>query len=262
MTADRSVFRDAAVLGRKLEGEYILDAHTHVGGRSCIYHLPDSSVEDMIAEMDRHGVDAAITFSFAGITSDPVYGNDIVAQSVGRYPGRLTGFATVNPHYRSEIRAELERCAGLGIRGIKLIADYQRYPTEGPALFAAYEFAHEHSWIMLNHNWGAPAFLDRLAETFSNACFVIGHFSLHYAEVVAARENVYQCTCAALNMGDIEALVEAVPVEKIIFGSDFTDLPMAFGLSPVLYARIGDDDKRKILGLNAKSMLERWPGSA
>lgn len=260
MISEPSVFRETAMLGGRVDGEYILDAHTHIGGRSSIYHLPDSSTDRMIAEMDRHGVNSAITFSFAGITSDPLYGNDEVAGGVRQFPDRFIGFATVNPHYHIGMKEELERCAGMGLRGIKLIADYQRYPTEGPALFPAYEFAHEHSWIMLNHNWGPPAFLDKLAETFSSACFIVGHYSLLYADVIAARENVYQCTCAALNLGDIEALLDIVPVEKIVFGSDFTDLPIMFGMAPILYARISDEAKRKILGLNAKAMLQRWPG--
>ena len=148
----------------------------------------------------------------------------------------------------------------MGLRGIKLIADYQRYPTEGPGLFPAYEYAHENSWMILNHNWGSPAFLDNVATTFSKACFIIGHFSLAYAEVVAKHANVFQCTCAALNFADTEALVDAIPADKIVFGSDMPDLPLMFSMAPVLFARISDDDKRWILGLSAKSMIERWPG--
>ena len=255
-----SKFREMAMLGKKLDGEYILDAHTHIGGRSKIYHLPDSSTDEMVAEMDRHGIDLAITFPFSGITSDFAFGNDVTSDGVNRYPDRFVGFACCNPHYHAEMKDELERCKGMGLRGIKLIAGYQRYPAEGPGLFPAYEYAHENCWPILNHNWGTPKFLDKLASTFSNACFVIGHFSLAYAVVVLAHDNVFQCTCAALNFGDIEALVDAVPPDKIVYGSDFTDLPIMFSMAPILYARISDDDKRKILGLTAKTVLDRWPG--
>lgn len=261
MMLEYSVFQEMAAEGRKLDVEFVLDAHTHIGGTSKWYHLPDASTEGMVVEMDRIGVDQAITFSFAGATSDFVYGNDTVAAEVRKYPERFVGFATVNPHYHADMKQELERCKANGLRGIKLIADYQRYPREGPGLFPAYEFAHEHSWIMLNHNWGTPDFLDRLAETFSDACFIIGHyFGPMYADVVSRRENVFQCTCAALNFADVETMVDTMPVEKIVFGSDFTDLPIMFSMGPILYAHISDDDKRKILGLNGKAMLERWPG--
>jgi predicted TIM-barrel fold metal-dependent hydrolase len=265
MKHENSTFRKAVMLREKLEGELVIDAHTHIGSRSSIYHLPDSSNADLVREMDRLGVSQAITFSFAGVTSDYVLGNDVCAQAVSEYPDRFIGFTVVNPHYHTEMKAELERCRAMGLRGIKLISDYQLYPVEGPGLFPAYEYAHEHGLMILSHNWGPPAFLDKLATTFSNACFILGHYfsgaAAGYAEVVAKRDNVYQCTCAALNFGDHETMVDLMPVEKIVFGSDVPDLPTMFSLAPILYARISDDAKRKIIGLNAKAMIDRWPGT-
>ena len=260
MTAQSSVFRDIAALGAKLDGELIIDAHTHTGGLSKWYHLPDGSTPEMIREMDRHGVDRIITFPFSSITSDYAFGNDTVAGAVRTYPERMVGFACVNPHYHMEIKDELERCRQMGLRGIKMIAAYQLYPAEGPNLIPAYEYAHEHSWPMLNHDWGSPEYLDKLATTYCNACFIIGHYSLAFAEVIARHDNVFQCTCAALNFGDMERLVDIMPSEKIVYGSDFTDIPIMFSMAPILYARITDDDKRNILGLAAKGILERWPG--
>ena len=262
MRQQDSKLRRIAMLRERIEGEYVVDAHTHIGGRSMFYHLPDSSTEDMIAEMDRIGVDLAITFPFAGVTSDFAYGNDLAAEAVKAFPERFIGFACMNPHYHTEMKAELERCRQMGLRGIKLIAHYQKYPIEGPGLFPAYEYAHENSWMILSHEWGPPEFLDKLATTFSNACFIVGHyFNPLYAEVVTRRENVFQCTCAALNFGDVETMVDSMPAEKIVFGSDMPDLPLMFSLAPILYARIPDSDKRRIIGCTAKSMIERWPGT-
>ena len=260
MKGKDSVFRQIAMLGRKLEGEYVIDAHTHLGGLSKWYHLPDSSTDDMIAEMDRHGIDRIITFPFSSITSDFAHGNDMVAAAVIAHPDRLVGFACVNPHYHTEMKAELDRCKQIGLRGIKMIGAYQLYPAEGPNFFPAFEYAHENSWMMLNHNWGSPEYLDKLAGIFTNACFIIGHYSTAYAEVIAKYDNIFQCTCAALNFGQIEVLLDVVPADRIVYGSDFTDLPIMFSMAPILYARISDDDKRKILGLTAKAMIERWPG--
>lgn len=265
MRTQYSRFHEIAREAKGLEGELVIDAHSHIGGLAKWYHLPDSTTEGMVAEMDRLGVDLAVTFSFTGVTSDYVAGNDTVVREIAKFPDRFVGLATVNPHYSHLMTDELDRCRANGLRGIKLIADYQKYPTDGPGLFPAYEYAHEHSWIILNHNWGSPDFLDKLATTFTNACFIIGHYvGPIYGEVVTRRENVFQCTCAALNFGDIENMLDVMPVEKVMFGSDFTDLPVMFSMGPILYARISDDDKRAILGLTAKSVLEHWnamPGS-
>ena len=110
--------------------------------------------------------------------------------------------------------------------------------------------------IMINHYWGKPQFLDTLAQGYPDACFIIGHYSTQYASVLSKRENVYQCTCAALMFGDVEKLVEKVDADKIVYGSDLTDLDGPFGLAPILYAKIPDQDKRKILGLTMQKILD------
>jgi predicted TIM-barrel fold metal-dependent hydrolase len=247
-------FHEYAMAGEPLRDELVIDMHTHLGSFNY-YHIPDGDTDSVVKEMDRLGVDLACTFAFAGVNSDFVYGNDVTADAMKRYPERFIGFAVMNPHYPDEMIPELERCLGLGFRGIKLIAAYQNYPEDGPAFIPAYRFAHENRLIVLSHGWARPDFLDGLAKEYPNATFIIGHGPSDFADVVKNRPNVYQCTCAALSFGDIERMAAAMPVEKILYGSDFTDLPMPFSFGPILYARIPDDAKRAILGLNAKTML-------
>lgn len=264
MSWQDSKFRSLAMQGKPMDGEYILDFHSHTGGKCMWYHLPDSSTDEMVAEMDRHGVDMAVTFPFSSITSDFVHGNRIVADAVSKHPARLVGFACVNPHYPDEIKPELAECKQLGLRGVKLIPHYQKYPEEGPNILLACEFAHENHWPILNHNWGPPEYLEKLARTYHNACFIMGHYfgdiSPAYADVVRRCDNVFQCTCAALNFGEVETMARIMPPDKLVYGSDFTDLPIMFSMAPILYARISDDDKRKILGLTGKRILETWNG--
>ncbi len=252
-----SKFREMAINGEPLKGELVIDAHTHLGYFNH-YHIPDSDIPSVVREMDRTGVNHACTFAFAGVNSDFVYGNDVTAEAMRLFPDRFTGFTVVNPHYPHEMVPELERCHKLGFRGIKLIAAYQDYPAEGPAFIPACGYAHENGLFMLNHYWGSPEHLDHLARTYSRACFIIGHFSIDYAEVVKRRSNVYQCTCAALMYNDIEKTASCMPDEKIVYGSDFTDLPIMFSMGPVLFARISDESKRRILGLNMERLLDEW----
>jgi hypothetical protein len=251
MIWDKSVLKEMAAMGETLVNEYVVDVHTHIGG-------PGDSAGDMVAEMDRLGINSAITFH--SITSDYEYGNDAVTAAVSQFPDRLVGLSIVNPHYHTEVESELERARVNGLRGIKIIADYQKYPSDGPNLFPAFEYAHEHRWIMLSHEWGMPLFLDNLATTFGNACFIVGRFTPAYADLIKSHDNIFQCTTGATRFGDIKALTEVIPAEKIVFGSDYPNLPIMFSMGPILYAKIDDDDKRKIIGLNSRGILERWPG--
>jgi predicted TIM-barrel fold metal-dependent hydrolase len=46
--------------------------------------------------------------------------------------------------------------------------------------------------------------------------------------------------------------------DRILFGSDLTDLPIAWGLAQVMYAKIPESDKRKILGENLKALIKKY----
>jgi len=235
------------------------DCHGHLGGRSSHYYIPDGTLEQTVAEMDRLGVEKVCVFSFAGVMSDEAFGNDIVAEAVRRYPERFVGFALLNPHRgRGAMLDELARCAKLGLRGIKLIPHYQGYPEEGPLIDVACQWAHDHQQIILNHGWGSPAQIERLVCTYPDGCFVAGHATTAYAEVMKRHENLYVCSCPLLAPRACEELVEAIGADRLLFGSDLQDLPIAWGLGPILFARLSEEDKRLILGDNLRRILERY----
>lgn len=248
-------FAEIARAGRALEGELVIDAHTHLGLMSH-YHVPRAEAGELVAYMDRYGIDRACTFAFAGIMSDFVYGNDLVAEAVRAYPERFIGYVTLSANYPEEMLPELERCEALGLRGIKLIAGYQGQPEETERFFPVYEWAQAKRKIILSHQWGRPEFLDEIAGRYPDVSFHIGHLNLAYAPVVRRRDNVYTTTTFVPWPGAIEQAVQAFGAEKILFGSDFPDLDTSLNLGPLLTARISDADKRAILGLNMERVLE------
>ncbi len=239
--------------------EPIWDCHGHLGGRFSHYHLPDASLEATVAEMDRQGVAKVCVFSFAGVSSDERYGNDVVAEAVAAYPERFVGFTMVNPHRGpDEMWRELERGASLGLRGVKLIPHYQGYPPEGPNIDPACLWAHERRQLILNHHWGSAEQVERLVSTYSEACFLTGHTTTAYAEVMHRHANLYVCSCPLLDPRACENVVAAIGAERFLFGSDLQDLPIAWGLGPILFARVRPAEKRLILGGNLRRLLESY----
>jgi len=250
----RSSIKAAAMRGDRL-GCLVIDAHTHLGGFFNYYHIPYGQAAEVVSHMDAVGIDEACAFSFAGVNSDFRLGNDLIARAVSRFPKRLHGFATLNLNYPETWIPELQRCREMGLVGVKLIGEYQFRKTEQTALGPVYEYASTHGMIMLNHYWGEPAYLKGIALKNAGACFVIGHYSLAYAEVANEVENVYQCTCVPLGYRQVEEMVERIDPKKIVFGSDLTDLDPGLGLAPIAYAEIPDSKKRLILGGNIRKVL-------
>ena len=150
----------------------------------------------------------------------------------------------------------LERCARLGLRGVKLIPHYQGYPEQGPLIDAACQWAHDRRQIILNHSWGPPEHMGRLLGAYPDACFIAGHTTTAYAELMKRHANLFVCSCPLLGPRDCEKTVAALGADRLLFGSDLQDLPIAWGLGPILFARIPAEEKRMILGGNLRKRLE------
>lgn len=250
-------------MGEKPKDVQLWDNHGHLGNSSCHYYIPDGHVDELVREMDRFGIEKVCAFSLSGLFSDEVFGNDQTIKAINRHPDRFVGFTILNPFRGPEaMRRELERCAALGMRGIKLIPTYQGYPEEGPNIDAACEWAHEHQQIILNHYWGGPAQMERLVSTYPDACFFTGHTTMAYADIMQKYENLYVCSCPVHQPRIVEQVVAAIGAERFMFGSDLTDLPVAWGFGPILFARISEAEKRLILGENLRRVLERYSLSA
>lgn len=245
--------------GVKPDAIEIYDNHGHLGGSGGHYHVPDGDTELMVRDMDRYGIRTVCVFSLQGVFSDERYGNDIIINAVNRFPDRFIGFALVNPHRGEQFMLdELQRCRQAGLRGIKLIPTYQAYPKEGPNIDVPCRFAHEHRQFILNHDWSSPQQMERLVATYTDACFFTGHTTTAYADIMKRYANLFVCTCPVHKPCDVERVVRTIGADRFLFGSDLTDLPIAWGLGPILFARISEREKRLIIGENLKRLMERY----
>lgn len=246
--------------GLPLSDELVVDSHMHLGLYNQ-YYVPFSehvdAVHQLIRHMDRLGIDKGCIWSMGGQTADVVPLNDLIIDAVEKYPDRFIGYTFVNLNYPEVMVDELERCFDLGLRGIKLIPAYHAYPADGENLHIAYEFANQHSLPMHIHNLPESEALDKLAEKYDKAVFQIGHYNRSYNEVMKQRQNVCGILTEQPHPGFIERLVEDDVIDKALLGSDCVYFDAAFGIGPIAYARISYEDKRKLLGLNAKRILER-----
>jgi predicted TIM-barrel fold metal-dependent hydrolase len=255
----RSRLASCIYRGAALQGELVIDAHTHLGVFKD-YFIPKADAQDLVAYMDRFGISKACTFAFAGVNSDFRYGNDLVAQACRDYPSRFIGYVTLNANYPEELVEELERGERLGLQGIKLITAYQGHPEETERFYPVYEWANARRKIILSHQWGRPEYLSELARRYPQVSFHIGHLNFAYAPVVRRHDSVFTTTTFVPWPGAIERAVREFGAEKLLFGSDFPDLDASLNLGPLLTAEISDEAKRLILGRNMERILKEHAG--
>lgn len=245
--------------GQPLNHIPVVDLHAHLAGASDYYYIPYSDPDDVVAYLDRYGVAHSLNFAIT-INSDPAPGNRHVYEAARRHPERLSALTMLHAQFPEDWPALLREGHAAGTRGIKLIAAYQGARDDAMDWSPAFDVAHDKPWMVLSHSWGAPATLERWAKNYPGLIFICGHATGLYREVVSAYDNVYLSTCAAFcagRHGRIEALVNQMPVEKILHGSDALDLDLGTSIGPIAYADISEQAKEKILGGNAVTLMKR-----
>ena len=251
--------------GEPLQGITIIDGHAHLGEYPGFFiNRPDA--DSMVEVMDRIGVQAAIVSANAALRSDPEYGNQMVVQAVRNHPGRFLGYVVANPHYAEELEASLNRYLDQpGMVAIKLHPElHDDYPLLGPRYEPMWAVAAARSVPVLFHTYfGGDSLEDiaRLAVKYPTVPLLVGHMlqdkSLEaMAELANSFSNIYVDLSVPEIFGVTEFFVEALDdVSKLIFGTDFPWGNCHFRVGAVIYARVSEEIKRKILGGNIAQLL-------
>ena len=89
---------------------------------------PNGSVKRLLEIGDRAGVDKFVVHSAATTPHQVKSINNFIKASVLAHPDRFVGLCTIHPGMEDPI-AELERAESLGLKGIKLHPDFQKFAT-------------------------------------------------------------------------------------------------------------------------------------
>ncbi len=243
----------------------VIDLHAHYGHFRGIY-MPNHGPQQMIATMDRCGVDLMVSSGHTAL-ADMVRGNAEMAAVTAQYPGRWYAYLTYDPHLRELGRRELELYdTRPTFAGIKLHPTFHQTPITADAYRPVLEFAAARSLLLLTHTWGgsafdSPAHIAQVAERYPSITLLCGH-SGHgqFAECmdVARRfSNVYlELTAAYAVRGVIEDMVERVGAHKVVLGYDLPWFDPHYAIGCVVMAHISDEARRLILRENALRLLQ------
>lgn len=244
--------------GARLEGVRVFDCHAHVGHFG---NVRSPALDRQVREMDRLGIELAAVSSVEAIFGDIARGNDEVAEAIARYPGRFIGFCHVSAQYPDLMLPELERCLrNPSFRGIKV---YQVGTNYDDAKFdPVWAFARDRGLPVLAHTWGGNVTgLDRAAARFPQVAFLAGHSGSGFAyqpyiDMAKRLPNFHlDLTYSREHTNMIEAMVDAVGAGRIVWGSDAPTFSMSQQVGKILFARIPDEAKRKILFDNAAALF-------
>jgi len=275
----------------------IIDFHTHIFPPSIkkerqkyidadplfatLYSSPGAKLvaaEELIASMDEEGIDISVVLNIGwGRHQLCAKTNDYIMESIARYPRRLVGFGTVQPHSPKEALNEIERCARGGLKGIgEIRPDTQNFDPANEAVVPIIEAIIGHNLILLTHasepvghhyagkGTVTPDRLYPLITGYPDLRLVCAHwggglpFYALMPEVKEAMKNVLFDTAASpflYNKEVYRQVIQLVGAEKILFGSDYPVMKPGRLLKEVSSLNLPGETEGLILSGNARRLL-------
>lgn len=169
--------------------------------------------------------------------ADLRYANDWMLALQRQHPDRVRGYVAVNPNYTQDALDEIARGLDAGLIGIKLAASRR---ANDPLLDPICLLAAERRVPVLHHIWqhrrrdypGQEASdaveLGRLAARHPSVVFLLAHIGgggdwLHSLPAVRELANVMiDLSGSGVDGGMLEACLESVGVERLLWGADLT----------------------------------------
>jgi uncharacterized protein len=276
----------------------LIDFHTHIFPASIstrrerffsnepafelLYASAKSKLVDagqLIAQMDEHGVDKAVTFGFPWCSVDIAkQHNDYILEASAIYPDRLIGFCCVDP-MQPEAPAEVARCLEAGMSGVGELAfycsDFDCSDLGGMDEIMALALQFDCPLMLHTNEPVGHAYPGKTSNTLSQIyAFVKKHpanrlvlahwgggifwYNLMKKEVAAVLRNVWFDTAASpyLYRPDIFRLaVELAGADKILLGTDYPLLSVSRYLDEMHQAGLTEEQQEMIGYRNALGLL-------
>jgi len=252
----------------------IIDAHMHVG-QPGVFFAPETTLDHILYRMDQLNISSAICTDNQSLTNVSMESMAELRSNFERSGSRIHYLAVYDPRRANECIEMIRECQDwAGLAGIKIHPSFHGVSAEDESYDGIWQFASKNSLPILSHTWSSsdynpiqrlstPERFERYLKTYGDVKFVLGHAGGRGAGRHDAVRIVNEYPNAYLDFaGDvfchslIESLVDSVPVEKILFGTDFPWIDPRANLSRVLLADIPTSAKQYILHENALSVYD------
>lgn len=262
------------------DGFKIIDTHCHiypekiaaraVAGTDTFYGTKakcDGTSDSLLKINEACGIDHSLVQSVATTPKQVRSINDFIAQTVATSGGRLTGLGTLHPDSEDQ-RADVRHLVDLGLKGVKLHPDIQRFKIDDYRCLKIYELCEEFGLPILMHtgdkryDFSNTNRLVPILETYSNLTVIgahMGGWSLwdEASLELAGTPNLYVDCSSTMYWVPLDKTAEMIRrygADRVLFGTDYPmwhpedELEMFFKLN------LSDEERLLILSENAEKL--------
>ncbi|MCL2024079.1 MAG: amidohydrolase family protein, partial [Oscillospiraceae bacterium] len=236
------------------------------------YEMPmgyDGTAANLIKTGTAAGIDKFVVCSVATLPTQVRNINKFIAKSVEESDGRFWGYGTLHPDCE-DIPALVDEIIALGLVGVKIHGDFQRFDIDSPAAMRLYECI-ENRLPLLTHSgdyrtgYTKPARVVNIARAFPKLDIIAAHmggwseWGSHAAEL--AEFGVYVDTCSSLYAVKprfAKLLIETFGTDKVFFGTDYPMWRAKKELEYIGNLHLSDSEREGILSGNFLRFISKY----
>ncbi len=263
----------------------IIDAHTHIypdkiaekAGKSIgeFYELPilaPGTADDLINAMDKAGISKSLICS-AAITPNRVMNiNNFLGAAVNDNPNKFIGFGTIHPLMEySEMKEEFIRLKSLGLHGVKIHPDFQKFLLDCDESISMFKLAAEMNIPFLIHvgdyryEYSEPSRLRKVLNKITDLKVICAHFGGWSIwnegwKELADCENVWVDTSSSLYSLDDKTAVSIInryDDDKVLYGTDYPMWIPEVEVNKIKSLPLSQEKKDKIFYKNIVKFFEQ-----
>ena len=196
-----------------------------------------------------------------------------VVESINRFTASMLdettfGFGTIHADYVNK-QEEILRRLDMGLVGIKIHPDMQKFHIDDPRMFEVYELLSEKGALLMLHmgddryDYSQPARLAKIMDMFPNLKVVGAHLGGYHCweeslMYLCGRQNLWFDTSSSLQFIDIELAKKIIGthgINRILFGTDYPITDQNEELKWIELLDFTEEEKKAVFYENAAKLL-------
>lgn len=258
----------------------IIDAHCHIypdkiaqkaaDGTGNFYHMTPL-MDGKISTLLEHGQNAGTThFIVQSVATTPLQVssiNNFIANAVAESDGKFTGLGTLHPDSEN-IKEDIEELKSLGLKGVKLHPDIQKFKIDDYRMLKIYELCEGNLPILMHtgdsrFDFSNPNRMVPILDIYTNLTVIGAHFGgwsvwEEATEKLSKYKNFYVDTSSslyAMSPEKAKEIILAYGTDRVLFGTDYPMWEPETELDLFMKLDLSDKQREDILYNNAAKLF-------
>ena len=255
----------------------VIDVHTHIWPEKLAERAVNHVGNYYSYEMHGKGTlaDLKESTSGAGVEYFVIHSSALKASQVedvnttaaSHITEKIAGFGTLHPEY-ADFEKEINRIISLGLKGIKLHPDFQKFNIDDEVAEKFYRAVGSRLPILFHvgddrYDYSKPHRLVKMAKKYPEVNFIAAHFGGYRcwadSEIYLGLDNVYFDTCSSLPFISTERAKELIDMhgaDRFFFATDFPMWDTVAELERFNKIPLTDEEREMIFSKNIKKLLK------